>query len=69
MCTQFDFELEIATVSTDIVEKIFMQNISMGKGMGLMSMVCPVRDALGRTPKRRSEQADEGSRKRCNQEI
>lgn len=45
MCTQFDFELEIATVSTDIVEKIFMQNISMGKGMGLMSMVCPVRDA------------------------
>ena len=30
---------EIATVSTDIVEKIFRQNISMGKGMGLMSMV------------------------------
>jgi cysteine desulfuration protein SufE len=30
---------EIATVDTDIVEKIFRQNISMGKGMGLMSMV------------------------------
>ncbi len=30
---------EIATVSTDIVEKIFRQNISMGKGLGLMSMV------------------------------
>ena len=30
---------DIATVDTDIVEKIFRQNISMGKGMGLMSMV------------------------------
>jgi cysteine desulfuration protein SufE len=30
---------EIATISTDIVERIFRQNISMGKGMGLMSMV------------------------------
>jgi cysteine desulfuration protein SufE len=30
---------EVATVNTDIVEKIFRQNISMGKGMGLMSMV------------------------------
>ena len=30
---------EIATVDSDIVEKIFRQNISMGKGMGLMSMV------------------------------
>jgi cysteine desulfuration protein SufE len=30
---------EIATVDPDIVEKIFRQNISMGKGMGLMSMV------------------------------
>jgi len=30
---------EIAAVSTDIVEKIFRQNISMGKGIGLMSMV------------------------------
>lgn len=30
---------EIATITPDIVEKIFRQNISMGKGMGLMSMV------------------------------
>lgn len=30
---------EIAQVSTDIVERIFRQNISMGKGIGLMSMV------------------------------
>lgn len=30
---------EIATVSCDIVERIFRQNISMGKGMGLMAMV------------------------------
>lgn len=30
---------EIATVGPEIVEKIFRQNISMGKGMGLMSMV------------------------------
>ena len=30
---------EIATVTPDIVELIFRQNISMGKGMGLMSMV------------------------------
>lgn len=30
---------DIARVSPDIVERIFRQNISMGKGMGLMSMV------------------------------
>lgn len=30
---------EIAQVGCDIVERIFRQNISMGKGMGLMSMV------------------------------
>jgi cysteine desulfuration protein SufE len=30
---------EIATITPDIVERIFRQNISMGKGMGLMSMV------------------------------
>src|SRR6476620_4410600 len=35
--------LEIAKVSCDIVERIFRQNISMGKGMGLMSMVEAVR--------------------------
>jgi cysteine desulfuration protein SufE len=30
---------QIATVGCDIVERIFRQNISMGKGMGLMAMV------------------------------
>ncbi len=34
---------DIATVNTDIVERIFRRNISMGKGMGLMSMVEAVR--------------------------
>jgi cysteine desulfuration protein SufE len=34
---------EIATITPDIVERIFRQNISMGKGMGLMSMVQAVR--------------------------
>jgi cysteine desulfuration protein SufE len=34
---------EIATITPDIVEKIFRQNISMGKGLGLMSMVQAVR--------------------------
>jgi cysteine desulfuration protein SufE len=38
---------EIAAVSPDIVERIFRQNISMGKGMGLMSMVLAVQ-ALAR---------------------
>ena len=32
-----------AQVTPDIVEKIFRQNISMGKGLGLMSMVQAVR--------------------------
>jgi len=30
---------EIAQVNPDIVERIFRRNISMGKGLGLMSMV------------------------------
>jgi cysteine desulfuration protein SufE len=30
---------DIANVSPDIVQRLFRQNISMGKGMGLMSMV------------------------------
>ena len=30
---------EVARVNADIVERIFRQNISMGKGLGLMSMV------------------------------
>ena len=34
---------EIATVNCGIVEDLFRQNISMGKGMGLMSMVQAVR--------------------------
>jgi cysteine desulfuration protein SufE len=38
---------EIAGVNCDIVEKIFRQNISMGKGMGLMAMVNAVQ-ALAR---------------------
>jgi len=38
---------EIATVGCDIVEQIFRQNISMGKGMGLMAMVNAVQ-ALAR---------------------
>jgi cysteine desulfuration protein SufE len=33
----------IASVSTDIVTQIFRENISMGKGLGLMSMVQAVR--------------------------
>ena len=38
---------DIATVDPEIVEKLFRQNISMGKGMGLMSMVLMVQ-ALAR---------------------
>ena len=34
---------QIAQVTPDVVEAIFRQNISMGKGMGLMSMVQVVR--------------------------
>jgi len=34
---------DVASVSPDIVEKVFRQNISMGKGLGLMSMVQAVR--------------------------
>ena len=34
---------DIATVDCGIVERIFRQNISMGKGMGLMAMVEAVR--------------------------
>ena len=43
---------EIAKVSPEIVERVFRQNISMGKGLGLQSMVVAVqaltRDALKR---------------------
>lgn len=34
---------QIAQIDTALVEKLFRQNISMGKGMGLMSMVEAVR--------------------------
>jgi cysteine desulfuration protein SufE len=42
---------EVARVDPEIVERIFRQNISMGKGMGLMSMVEAVR-ALARSAAR-----------------
>jgi cysteine desulfuration protein SufE len=39
---------QIAEINPDIVEQIFRQNISMGKGMGLMSMVQAVRSLAAR---------------------
>lgn len=42
---------QIAQVGPEIVEQIFRQNISMGKGMGLMSMVQAVQ-ALARAAAR-----------------
>ena len=46
---------EVATVTPDLVERVFRQNISMGKGLGLMSMVLAVRAlaerAMGRAPR------------------
>ena len=42
---------QIARIDSSIVERIFRQNISMGKGMGLMSMVEAVR-ALARAGSR-----------------
>lgn len=39
---------DVATVDPEIVERIFRQNISMGKGLGLMSMVQRVQ-ALARS--------------------
>ena len=39
---------EVAQVNPDIVEQIFRQNISMGKGLGLMSMVQAVRSLAAR---------------------
>ena len=43
---------DIEQVSPDIVEQIFRQNISMGKGMGLMAMVQAVQ-ALARQARQR----------------
>src|SRR5689334_5621629 len=45
---------EIAGVDCDIVERIFRQNISMGKGMGLMAMVNAVQ-ALARAADRKTD--------------
>ena len=39
---------EIVIVTPEVVEQIFRQNISMGKGLGLMSMVQAVRTLAGR---------------------
>ena len=47
----------IEQVSPDIVEQIFRQNISMGKGMGLMAMVQAVQ-ALARRLTRPHERED-----------
>lgn len=44
---------QIAAVDPAIVEQLFRQNISMGKGMGLMSMVEAVR-ALAKAAERQS---------------
>jgi cysteine desulfuration protein SufE len=43
---------EIGSIDQEIVERIFRQNISMGKGMGLMSMVEAVR-SLARSAQRK----------------
>jgi cysteine desulfuration protein SufE len=45
---------DVLTLDSDIVERVFRQNISMGKGLGLKSMVLAVqaltRDALKNAP-------------------
>ena len=54
---------EIASISPEIVEQIFRQNISMGKGMGLMGMVNAVRALAARarsSVKRRGKAAAPG---------
>ncbi|HWB16104.1 MAG TPA: SufE family protein [Vicinamibacterales bacterium] len=45
---------EIAQVTPDLVERIFRQNISMGKGLGLMSMVQAVRSLATAAAKARA---------------
>src|SRR5512135_618287 len=45
---------EIAEISPDIVTRIFRQNISMGKGMGLMGIVERVRGLARATLRARS---------------
>jgi cysteine desulfuration protein SufE len=50
---------EIAAVDCGIVERIFRQNISMGKGMGLMAMVEAVRALAAKASAEVSAQPDE----------
>jgi cysteine desulfuration protein SufE len=49
---------QVARVSPEIVERIFRQNISMGKGLGLMSMVLAVKALAERAAGRQSRPAD-----------
>ena len=57
---------QVAGVSCDIVERIFRQNISMGKGMGLMAMVNAVQalaraaQSDGRTPRGEPQRSNGG---------
>jgi cysteine desulfuration protein SufE len=51
---------EIAAIDQDIVERIFRQNISMGKGIGLMSMVEAVR-SLAKGARQPLPSADDGA--------
>lgn len=46
---------EVAKVSPEIVEQLFRQNISMGKGLGLMSMVNAVRTLAERARREKSD--------------
>jgi cysteine desulfuration protein SufE len=55
---------EVAKVSPEIVERIFRQNISMGKGLGLMSMVLAVRALAERAMGKTSTPAN-GSKPSC----
>ncbi len=48
---------EISRVSDDIVERIFRQNISMGKGIGLMEMVRMVKALAEQQQKRMATKA------------
>jgi len=59
---------QVAGVNCDIVERIFRQNISMGKGMGLMAMVNAVQALAraaqgdGRTARGEPQEANSGER-------
>jgi cysteine desulfuration protein SufE len=48
---------QIAEITPDVVEAIFRQNISMGKGMGLMSMVQAVRSLANAAVKSSTDRA------------